>query len=164
MLDHDDAAIAPFRALEGHFAVARGANRRATLGRVVDALVGTPFFQYRVVTLGGEARADAGEVYGRAQELLAQALAVRAVVFGAVAFRVGVADGAVDLAVVDELGGENFTVLDLFTVTVDLLVMQLEAVALANIQRKIDVPAEDAGQLHDDVFGDVGFVGRHEQR
>ena len=40
----------------------------------------------------------------------------------------------------------------------------METVAFADIQREIHVPAEDAGQVHDQIVGELGFLARHEQR
>ena len=68
------------------------------------------------------------------------------------------------LAIVDELGGENSAVADLVAILEQFLVDDAEAVAAADVEGKIDVPAEDSGQIHDHVLGDV-CVGRgFEQR
>jgi hypothetical protein len=44
------------------------------------------------------------------------------------------------------------------------LVHHLEAIALAQVAVEIDVAAEDVGELHGDAVGNVGRVGRREER
>ena len=78
--------------------------------------------------------------------------------------RIGVAHGAVHIAVVHEFGSKDVAVLDLLTIAIDLFIQHLEAVSLADVQREIDVPAENAGQLHDDVIRNARIIRGEKQR
>src|ERR1700746_4001701 len=68
VLDLDDVAIAAHDPGETDAAITRRVDRRADRGRVVNALMGTDTIQDRVHARGVEARADARELDGRAQE------------------------------------------------------------------------------------------------
>ena len=67
-------------------------------------------------------------------------------------------------AVIVELGGDDLAVLDKFTVLPDLFVLDVVVVAGANIEDEIDIPGENAGDVHDDAVGKAGGCGALEQR
>ena len=71
---------------------------------------------------------------------------------------VGVApgDGAIDLALVDELGGEDRAVGGLLPMPEFFLVDDGEAVAAAELLREVDIPAEDFHQPQDQPLGHAG--------
>src|SRR5690606_26211480 len=68
------------------------------------------------------------------------------------------AHGAQPASRIDELGGENAAVGDLLAVTPELLVDDPELVAFADVEREVDVPAKDAGDVHDQLVGQAGVV------
>ena len=111
-----------------------------------------------------EVRADAREVERRAQKLPAHAASVGREVVGDLAVRGFEVHGAMNRAVVDEVGGENSAVADVLAVAELLLVDQVEAVARLDVEREIDVPAEDVvGEPQDDLRADAGGARRDEQ-
>jgi hypothetical protein len=74
------------------------------------------------------------------------------------------ADGLEAVALVDEGGGENLAFAQESTIAVNLFVHQQEAIALANVQHEVDVPAKDVGELHDHRVAQPGLFAGHEQR
>ena len=68
-------------------------------------------------------------------------------------------------AVVDEIRSEDPAVADVFAVLELLLVDHVELVAGLNVEREIDVPAEDVvGEPQDDFRADAGGARCDEQR
>ena len=110
-----------------------------------------------------EPRRDAREFQRRAQEGLADALAVGRVV-AALAIRAAEPDGAVGTAVVDELGGKDAAGAHHLAKMIDRLVDDGESVALAQVAVKVDIAAEDVRQLRGDAVGNTGGIGGAEQR
>ena len=149
MAQDDDLAVAALHADIFDRAVAGGLDPGAGRCAVVDALVRPPFLQHGVEARRTEARGDARELERRAQEGLADILAVGRVIAAAVltAGRIGEPCGAVGLAVVDELGGEDAPGAHRAAQMIDGFVDDGEAVALAQIAMKIDVAAENVRQL-----------------
>ena len=109
-----------------------------------------------------EARADTGELDGGTEEGAAHAAPLGGVVIGA-PVRGGVAHGAVGLALVGEFGGDDAAFAQVATVAVELLVEDAEAVALADVQGEVDVPAEDLRQFHGQAVGKTGLLRGLEQ-
>src|SRR5206468_423333 len=107
-------------------------HARPTRRCVIGALVGTPGFLDRVHT-HAEAGADARELERRAQERLAQVLAVGAVVARAEMHRAQV------LSLVHELSGEEASSPHGPPTQVIDLVDHREVVALAEIAMEIDI-------------------------
>ena len=94
-----------------------------------------------------EARADASEIHRGADEGLAHAGAV-SVVEAADALLVGITDGGKGLTAIGEAGCEDVARADRATVDDLLFVNQLEFVAVADVEREVDVVAEDVCQIH----------------
>ena len=65
------------------------------------------------------------------------------------ALAVFVANRTVGLAAVGELGGQDRAIAQFLAVQIVLFVQDAELVAGTDLQREIDVPAEDLGQFHD---------------
>src|SRR5690606_4944927 len=106
-----------------------------------------------------EARADAAELHGAAQELPLHAAAVgRVVRERAVAVAVG--DGAVAPAPVQELGREYRSVGDLAPEPVALLEDHAEGIARMQIEGEVDVPSEDLREREDQRIGESGLLPR----
>jgi hypothetical protein len=105
-----------------------------------------------------EARTDARELERRAQESLAQVLALRGVVAVAEMHR---AEG---LAVVRELGGEQAAGAHRAPAEIVNLVDHGELITLAQVAVEVDIAAEDIAELHGDAVGDAGIVGGGEER
>ncbi len=101
-----------------------------------------------------EARADTGKLNRAAQKCLAHAFAFGREII-AVAFRVGVINRAISFTLVDEFGRQDTAVADFDIVFIQFLVDDAEAVAAANIEREIDIPAKNPDQIHDDIFRNV---------
>ena len=112
---------------------------------------------------GIEARADAGEVDRRADEGLAHAGAIGAVVAG-VAIAVGVAHCSKRLATVGEARRQNVVVANTLVADMQLFEQDFEAVALADVTGKIHVVAKDVGHLHGQVVIEAGVLCSEEQR
>ena len=90
--------------------------------------------KYGMHATRAEDRRDAGELYRRAQEALAQ----RTTVFGVVkgfAGAVGVAERGVTRALVDERGSQDVATAQLLAIAIDRIVDHAEAVALARVPR-----------------------------
>ena len=69
------------------------------------------------------------------------------------------------LALVHELGGEDAAVVDVAAVLVLLLVQHAEFVAVADVEREVDVPAENlVRQRHDRLGRHAGLLAGREQR
>ena len=165
VLEDHDAAIAALGADEADAAVAGRLDDRAGRRRVVDALVRADRVEDRMAAARIEVRADAREVERRAQELPAHAATVGREVVGDLAVGGFEVDGAMHRAVVDEIRREDAAVADVLAVAILLFVDQVEAVAGLDVEREIDVPAEDVvGEPQDDFGADAGGAGRDEQR
>src|SRR5690606_33123307 len=100
MLEDHGVAVAAVGAGQDDLAIAGGLDGRAAWRGVVDALVRADLVQDRVAAALGEARADAREVHGGADERLADIVAFGGVV-ACLALAGGVADGGVGVAAVD---------------------------------------------------------------
>ncbi len=163
--DHD-LAVTALHADKLDRAVARrldpGAGRRA----VIDALVRPHFLQDGMETRRGKAGRDAGEFQRRAQECLADVFALGGVVAAAAlaSIRIGEPCGAVGLAVIDELGGQDAPAAHRAAKVIDRFVDYGEAVAAAQVAMKIDVAAENIGQLRRYAVRYPGRVRCAEQR
>src|ERR1039457_2724279 len=105
VLEHDHVAVAALPAGELDRAVCGRFDVRAGGRCVIDAFVRAPLLQDRMKA-HREAGTDARKLERRAQEGLAQILAVGSVI-AALAFGVLEPDRAVALALVDELGSEQ---------------------------------------------------------
>ena len=162
MFEDDAVAITAVAADGKNTAVGGGAHRRAARRRVVDAAVRTPAFQDRMEAVERVAGADAREFHRCAQVFALHAAAFRRVVLGDAAL-IAVGDGAVDAPVADELGRENDAVADLLAAPVFFLVHNAEAIAAAQVEREIDVPAEDLDQLEDHGVGQARVLTVLEQ-
>src|SRR4029078_8890856 len=111
----------------------RGCFHARAGGRaIVDAFVRAPHLQYRVKARGAEAGRYARKFERRAQELLAQVLAVRRVI-AAFVFGVIEVHRSVSFALVHELGGEHASGLDWLTAIVEHFIDDAEAVAFAQV-------------------------------
>ena len=107
--------------------------------------------------LVAEARSDTRKLDRAAQEGLAHAFAVGRKIID-VTLGILVINRAIGFAVIGELGGEDAAVANLDVVLVHLFIDDAETIAPANIQREIDVPAENCRQVHDYVLGDIGII------
>ncbi len=154
VLDEDVVAVELVVA-GGHHAAATGRHDGgAHRCYVVDAVVGAYLAGDRVQTARIEVGADVFEVDRRTQEALAHRLAIRGVVVAIL-----VQHGAVDGALVDELGGQDVAGGDPLVILEFLLVDHPEAVPRLQVLGKVDVPAEDGGQVHDLILGHAGVDG-----
>src|SRR3954470_6780996 len=116
--------------------IAHGAHPRSGRRRVIDAVVGAPSPGNGVYPQS-EARAHAGEFERRAQEGLAQAVAVWRVVAVAVMHR------AIRLAAARELGREHAPRAHRPTGKVMELIHHGELVAFAQVAVEVDVAGEN---------------------
>ena len=161
--DDDALAVAALHADRQHAPAGGGAHRRAGGRAVVHALVRAPFLEHGVIAAGGEARGDARELHGRAQEGPAHAGAIGRVI-GGVTVGVAEGDGAEGTPLVDELGREDGSVRYLLPLPEFFLVHDGEAVTAAQVEGEVNVPAEDFDQLHDEVIRQPGVLAVLEQR
>src|SRR3989344_1047479 len=130
--DDDALAVAAVPA-DGQDAPAGGGAHRRSGGRaVVHALVRAPLLEHGVIAAGGEARGDARELHGRAQEGPAHAGAIGRVI-GGVTVGVAEGDGAEGTPLVDELGREDGSVRYLLPLPEFFLVHHGEAVTAAQV-------------------------------
>src|SRR2546425_5410370 len=157
MAEKHDVAVAAFHSGELDHAIAHRAHARAHRRGVLDALMRAPGLR-KGMPAHAETRAHAGELQRRAQERLAQILAVRRVVAAAEVNR------AIVPALVHELGGEHTPGARRPPGEVIHLVHHREAVALAQVAVEVDVAAEHFAQLHGHVIRDARGIGGGEQR
>src|SRR4029078_9648990 len=129
----------------------------------VAALMCADGVQDRVASARIEVRADPREVQWRSDERLAEAVAVRGVVVGA-PVRVAISSRSICLALVHELGRDDLAVAQLDAVPPDLLVENGELIAVANVLNEIDVPLEDAREVHDELVRHARLHSGFEQR
>ena len=148
MLDKDVVAVELVVTGGHHAAGARchdgGAHRR----HIVDAVVGADLAGHRMEAARVEVGADVFEVDRRAQEALAHRFAFRGVVVA-----IFIEHGAVGGALVDELRRQNIAGGDPLVVAELVFIDHPEAVSRLQVLGKVDVPAEDGGQVHDLIFG-----------
>ena len=163
VLNDHGIAVSTLAASGDDAAVTGCLDRRAGSRCVVDTFVRANTVEYRMQAARVEAGADAGEVNRRADEGLAHAGAVGAVVAG-VAVAVGVAHGCVGLAAASEAGGEDVVIADSLVANVQLFKQHFEAVALANVAGKVHVVAKDVGHLHGQVVIEASVLCSEEQR
>ncbi len=109
-----------------------------------------------------ETGADVGKVQWRAQERLAHVAPVRGEIAGVLP--VIEADRLEALALVDEGRGQDLALPQKLAFAVEFFVHQHEAIALADVEHEIDVPAKDIGQFHDHGVAEPGLLAGDEQR
>src|SRR5690554_6113259 len=113
--------------------------------------------------VGVEFGADAREMDRSTGKRLAHAFAIRREVV-ADTFGVSVADSAIGIAAVCELSGEDRAIVVFFALNVGFLEDDLEAVALTQIECKIDIPAENMRQFHDGLVRQARLEARFKER
>src|SRR5688572_16796291 len=106
MLELDDIAEPALPSHEFHAAFAGRTDRCAHGRGVIDTAVRADAVQHRMLARRIESRADSRELHRRADESLAQALAVRREIL-TVPIGIDVTHGAIFATVIDELRGEN---------------------------------------------------------
>src|SRR5690606_37000257 len=121
MVDHHGVSVTTLAAAELDPARAGGIDRRARGRCIVDAAMCADPVENGVLAREVEARTDASEVDGRAQEILAQGPTVLVVVLD-LAVGVYVAEGDIAGAAIDEAHRQHVAVADLLAIVVDLLV------------------------------------------
>lgn len=129
---------------------------------VIHTFVCTNLVQNGMLAAIGEARADSGEVHRRTDKRFAHAGAVGVVVAGG-AILAGVTNRRIGLATVGEAGSQDIAGTYALTFHSLLFINDLEAVALADVEREIDVISEDIGQIHRQVVAEAGALGCEEQ-
>jgi hypothetical protein len=93
----------------------------------------------------------------------AQRLAVGCVE-GRATFAILVADRAINLALVDELGGEHVAIAQLHAILVELLHHDGEPVAVTQVEREVDVVAEELGEFHHHADRQTRLLAGNEER
>ncbi len=160
--DNHHVAVATLAPGEDYLAVAGGINRRAGGCGIVDALVGAHRVEDRVLAAQAEAGADTAEGHRRADEFAAHGVAFAVQVFHVAVLALEAEGGEVAIPV-PEFRHQDVAIAHLPAVQVKLLVEHAETVALADIQHKIHVPAENIGQLHGQVVGHARLLAGQEQ-
>ena len=154
---NDGPAVATTYPLETDAAVAGRVHGRASGRCVIRAHVTAYGIEDGVPTMGVERGTHAREIHRGAQEGLAHGLPLRRVVADVTACVE--ANGAVQLAVVDELGSEQLAVARIFPILVNLFVDGSEAVSLANVEYEVDIPGEHGREFQGDGIGNIGRFG-----
>src|SRR5262249_20116716 len=103
------------------------------------------------------------EVQRRTNERLAETVPVRRVVAGATV-RVAIPRGSIRLPLVHELGRDDLAIAEFDAVPPDLLVEDRELIALAHVLNELDVPFEDAREVHHELVRHAGLHSGFEQR
>ena len=163
MLKDDRAPVSAFSAGEDDPPFARGFHGGTSWSRVVDTTVRTHLVEDRVAAAEAEARADSGEVDRRTQKRFTHASPIGREVFG-LSLGIDVANGTDTTTSVGELGGNDRPFTDLFPVFELLLEHQSKSITGSNVERKVHVPAEDFGHLHDEIVGQSSSLPRLEKR
>ncbi|MNZ34932.1 hypothetical protein D3C78_523180 [compost metagenome] len=154
VLDEDIVAVELVVTGGHHAAATRRHDGGAHGGHVVDAVVGAHLAGDRVQATRIEVGADVFEVDRGAQEALAHRLAFRGVVVAIL-----VQHGAIDGPLVDELGGQDVAGGHPLVILVLVFVDHPEAVSRLQVLGKVDVPAEDGGQVHDLILRHARLAG-----
>src|SRR5690606_6581050 len=115
--------------------------RRADRRCIADATVSADAVQHRVSAVRIEARRNARELEGRAQEGLAEAASLGRVI-ARFALRVDIPHGTVFAALVDELDGEERAIAQVLAVLRELFEGDDEAIATAYVEHEVDVPCK----------------------
>jgi len=136
----------------------RGAGR----GCIVHPLVGTPGVQDGVEA-SAEAGADAGKLKRGAEKGFLQRFAIRCQIASLVVALV-VPEGAVNLACIDELCGDDAPASRWLPFLVAHLIGDGEAVAFAQVGMEINFAAEDFSELDGNGVRNAGGVGGAKER
>ena len=164
VLQDNRVAVAALASAEDDLAVAGRLDRRTGRCAVIDALVRQHSLVHRMhaswIEARGYARTDSDR---RTQERF---LYIETVGCEIADFAIGIFEThrLVAAVVVDELRRHDVAVADFLAVLPDFLVDHRETVAGANIEHKIDVPGEYAGEIHDQCVRDPGGLRRQVQR
>ena len=162
VLNDDGVAVTAATAGQKHFAISGRLDRGAARCCVIHTFVGADLVQDRVLAARGEARADAGKIYGCADKCLAHAVAISGVVI-ADALLVGVTHGSEGFAAVGEAGREDIAGTNGFAVDHFLLVDHFKLVAWANVLGEVDVVAEHLGHIHRGAVRQARALARNRQ-
>src|SRR5690606_15360244 len=163
VLDHYGIAVSTLTPHVNDTPVAGRLDGGARGSGVIHTLVRTDLVQYRVAPAGVEAGADPGKLYRRADEGLAHAGAIGAVI-AAVTLAVGVAHRGIGAAPVGEAGSKDIAGAHALIIDVFFLIQHIEPVALADLPGKVHVIAENVGHLHGQVMRQASILGGDEQR
>ncbi len=109
-----------------------------------------------------EIRADAREFDRCTQERFAHAAAIRREEV-CLAVGIDVAQCTEDLATVDELRCDDFALGETFPFTPEFLVDDRERIVGPNVEHEVDIPGEDASEVHDRAVRHARLCGRLEQ-
>ena len=162
VINFNHVAVAAFHAHKSHVTGAGGMHRRADRCGIVHAFVCSNAIQNRVPPHRIKHRADPREFHRRTQERLAQTAAFGSVVAG----RTGgarITHCAVYMAVVGELRRKYRSVRQCLAVLSLCLVRDNKLVATAQVEREVDIPAEDFRELRCGGVADTRVFGGLEQ-